>query len=84
MGKLFRQIFKEDIKKVITWMLSPLLIAILGVFVYKLTDFRPVALIIVLSGSVMTFAPLISLASLNDSDNNRFYGKKQPSIHHYH
>ena len=76
MGKLFRQIFKEDIKKVMTWMLSPLLIAILGGFVYKLTDFRPISLIIVLSGSVMTFAPLISLASLNDSDNNRFYGKK--------
>lgn len=76
MGKLFRQIFKEDIKKVIAWMLSPLLIAILGVFVYKLTDFRPISLIIVISGSVMTFAPLISLASLNDSDNNRFYGKK--------
>lgn len=76
MGKLFRQIFKEDIKKVMTWMLSPLLIAILGVFVYKLTDFRPISLIIVISGSVMTFAPLISLASLNDSDNNRFYGKK--------
>lgn len=65
MGKLFRQIFKEDIKKVMTWMLSPLLIAILGVFVYKLTDFRPISLIIVISGSVMTFAPLISLASLN-------------------
>ena len=76
MGKLFRQIFKEDIKKVMAWMLSPLLIAILGVFVYKLTDFRPISLIIVISGSVMTFAPLISLASLNDSDNNRFYGKK--------
>lgn len=76
MGKLFRQIFKEDIKKVIVWMLSPLLIAILGNFVYKLTDFRPISLIIVLSGSVMTFAPLISLASINDSDNNRFYGKK--------
>ena len=76
MGKLFRQIFKEDIKKVMTWMLSPLLIAILGVFVYKLTAFSPLGLIIVLSGSVMTFAPLISLASLNDSDNNRFYGKK--------
>src|SRR5699024_5115057 len=76
MGKLFRQIFKEDIKKVMTWMLSPLIIAILGVFVYELTDFRPISLIIVLSGSVMTFAPLISLASLNDSDNNRFYGKK--------
>lgn len=76
MGKLFRQIFKEDIKKVIAWMLSPLLIAILGVFVYELTNFRPISLIIVLSGLVMTFAPLISLASLNDSDNNRFYGKK--------
>lgn len=76
MGKLFRQIFKEDIKKVMTWMLSPLLIAILGVFVYELTDFRPISLIIVISGSVMTFAPLISLSSLNDSDNNRFYGKK--------
>lgn len=76
MGKLFRQIFKEDIKKVITWMLSPLLIAILGTLVYKLTAFSPVALVIILSGSVMTFAPLISLASLNDSDNNRFYGKK--------
>ena len=76
MGKLFRQIFKEDIKKVMAWMLSPILVAILGTFVYQLTDFRPISLIIVLSGSVMTFAPLISLASLNDSDNNRFYGKK--------
>ena len=73
MGKLFRQIFKEDIKKVMAWLLSPMLVAILGTFVYQLTDFRPISLIILLSGSVMNFAPLISLASLVDSDNARFY-----------
>ena len=66
MGNLFRQIFKEDIKKVMTWMLSPLLIAILGVFVYKLTAFSPLGLIIVLSGSVMTFAPLLSLIHISE------------------
>lgn len=76
MGKLFRQIFKEDIKKVMAWLLSPMLVAILGTFVYQLTDFRPISLIILLSGSVMNFAPLISLASLVDSDNARFYTKK--------
>lgn len=76
MGKLFRQIFKEDIKKVMVWMLSPMLIAAVGALLYKTTNFRPVALVVFVSMAVMTFAPLVSLASLNDSDNNRFYGKK--------
>lgn len=76
MGKLLGQIFKEDIRKVMAWMLSPLLIAILGIFVYKLTDFRPVALAVFVSIAVMSFAPLVSLASLVDNDNARFYGKK--------
>lgn len=76
MRKLFRQIFKEDIKKVMAWMLSPMLIAALGVLLYKTTNFRPVALVIFVSMAVMTFAPLVSLASLVDNDNARFYGKK--------
>ena len=76
MGKLFRQIFKEDIKKVIAWMLSPSLIAAVGALLYNRTNFRPVALVIFVSMAVMTFAPLVSLASLVDNDNARFYGKK--------
>ena len=76
MGKLFRQIFKEDIKKVIAWMLSPMLIAAVGALLYNRTNFRPVALVIFVSMAVMTFAPLVSLASLVDNDNARFYGKK--------
>lgn len=76
MGKLFRQIFKEDIRKVIAWMLSPNLIAAVGALIYNRTNFRPVALVIFVSVAVMTFAPLVSLASLVDNDNARFYGKK--------
>lgn len=76
MGKLFGQIFKEDIKKVLTWMLSPLLVAIAGSLIYKTTSFAPLGLIIFISMSIMTFAPLISIASLAGNDYTRFYGKK--------
>lgn len=76
MGKLFRQIFKEDIKKVMAWMLSPLLVASLGAMLYRATSFYPISLIIFISSAVMTFAPLISIASLVDNDNSRFYTKK--------
>ena len=76
MGKLFGQIFKEDIKTVLAWMLSPLLVAIAGALLYKTTSFQPLGLIIFISMSIMTFAPLISMASLAGNDNARFYGKK--------
>lgn len=46
MGKLFRQIFKEDIKTVLPWMLSPMLIAAVCALLYKATDFHPITLII--------------------------------------
>lgn len=76
MGKLFRQIFKEDIKTVFPWMLSPMLIAAVCALLYKATDFHPITLIIFISMTVMTFAPLISIATLAGNDNTRFYGKK--------
>lgn len=76
MGKLFRQIFKEDIKKVMAWMLSPMLIAAVCALLYKAADFYPITLIIFISMTVMTFAPLISIATLAGNDNTRFYGKK--------
>lgn len=76
MGKLFRQIFKEDIKTVFPWMLSPMLIAAVCALLYKATDFYPITLIIFISMTVMTFAPLISIATLAGNDNTRFYGKK--------
>lgn len=76
MGKLFTQLFKEDIKKVLAWMLSPLLVTVAGSFLYKTTSFQPLGLIIFISMSIMTFAPLISLASLAGNDDSRFYGKK--------
>ena len=76
MGKLFGQIFKEDIKTVLAWMLSPLLVAIAGALLYKTTNFQPLGLIIFISMSIMTFAPLISMASLAGNDDARFYGKK--------
>ena len=76
MGKLFGQIFKEDIKSVLAWMFSPLLVAVAGVLIYKTTNFHPLSLIIFISISIMTFAPLISMASLAGNDSNRFYGKK--------
>ena len=76
MGKLFTQIFKEDIKKVLAWMLSPLLFGIAGSFLYKTTNFQPLGLIIFISMSIMTFAPLISIATLAGNDDARFYGKK--------
>ena len=76
MGKLFTQIFKEDIKKVLAWMLSPLLVGIAGSFLYKTTNFQPLGLIIFISMSIMTFAPLISIATLAGNDDARFYGKK--------
>lgn len=76
MGNLFRQIFKEDIKIVLPWMLSPMLIAAVCALLYKATDFYPITLIIFISMTVMTFAPLISIATLAGNDNTRFYGKK--------
>ena len=76
MGKLFRQIFKEDIKSVIAWMLAPPILSLIGLFIYKTTGARPFALLVFITMTLMAAAPLVCLVTLTGNDNERFYGKK--------
>ena len=76
MGKLFRQIFKEDIKDTILWMLAPPILSLLGLFIYKTTGARPFALLVFITMTLMAAAPLVCLVTLTGNDNERFYGKK--------
>lgn len=76
MGKLFKQIFKEDIKETILWMIAPPILSLLGLFIYKTTGARPFALLVFITMTIMAAAPLVCLVSLTGNDNERFYGKK--------
>lgn len=76
MGKLFRQIFKEDVKTVLPWMLSPAVLSLLAMFIHNTTGasfFAPLVFIIM---TLMAAAPLVSIVTLASNDNDRFYGKK--------
>lgn len=76
MGKLFEQIFKEDIKATILWMLAPSILSILGIFIYRTTGASPFALLVFVTMTLMAAAPLICLVTLTANDNERFYRKK--------
>lgn len=76
MGKLLKQIFKEDIKTVGLWMVLPIVFFALGSVLYKATGVNALGLVLVLSIIVMSFGPLISVVALASNDNKRFYGKK--------
>lgn len=76
MGKLFGQIFKEDIRASLPWMIAPPLLSLLGLFIYETTGASPFALIVFVTMTLMVAAPLICLVTLTGNDNERFYGKK--------
>ena len=75
MGKLFGQIFKEDIKTIILWMFLPL--AAVTIFSQLIRVFESSLLVgigLVLSGILLVAGPLIGIAVLTKNDNQRFYG----------
>lgn len=76
MGKLFGQIFNEDIKASLPWMIAPPLLSLLGLFIYRTTGASPFALLVFITMTLMAAAPLICLVNLTANDNERFYGKK--------
>ena len=76
MGKLYGQIFKEDIKTTLSWMLTPALLSLLAMFIYKTTGASSIALFIFVTMTLMAAAPLVSIVTLASNDNDRFYGKK--------
>lgn len=76
MGKLFRQIFKEDIKTVLPWMLAPALLSLLAMFIHKTTGASSFPLVVFVTITLMAAAPLVSIVTLASNDNDRFYGKK--------
>lgn len=76
MGKLFRQIFKEDVKTTLSWMLAPALLSLLALFIHKTTGASSFALLIFVTMTLMAAAPLVSIVTLASNDNDRFYGKK--------
>lgn len=76
MAKLFKEIFKEDIKTVGLWVVLPIIFFALGGILYKATGIEALGLVITLSIIIMSFGPLISIVALASNDNKRFYGKK--------
>lgn len=76
MGKLFRQIFKEDVKTVLPWMMAPALLSLLAMFIHKTTGASSFALVVFVTITLMAAAPLVSIVTLASNDNDRFYGKK--------
>lgn len=76
MGKLFRQIFKEDVKTVLPWMMAPVLLSLLAMFIHKTTGASSFALVVFVTITLMAAAPLVSIVTLASNDNDRFYGKK--------
>ncbi len=76
MGKLIGQIFEEDFKAIILWLLLPLASAL--IFMQLLSAFEGLPLLTLAMGFSMTalmIGPFLSLAVAARNDNERFYGK---------
>ena len=76
MGKLIGQLFKEDFKSIILWLLLPFVSTL--IFMQLLDVFYDSPLLglgMVVSFTLLTIGPLITLAIAAKNDNDRFYNK---------
>lgn len=77
MGKLIGQIFKEDFKSIILWLILPLISSFILMKLYEV--FQTSALIgiaIVISFTLLMVGPIIALSIGTDNDMKRFYDKE--------
>ena len=76
MGKLIGQIFKEDFKSVILWLLLPFVSALIFMQLLDVFSDSPIlGLGMVASFTLLTIGPLITLGIAAKNDNERFYNK---------
>lgn len=76
MGKLLGQIFKEDFKSIILWLLLPIASALMFLQllnIFKDSPFLGIGMTI--SMTLLTIGPLIALGIAAKNDYERFYGK---------
>lgn len=76
MGKLIGQLFKEDFKSIILWLLLPFVSTL--IFLQLLDVFYDSPLLgvgMVVSFTLLTIGPLITLGIAAKNDNERFYNK---------
>lgn len=77
MGKLIGQIFKEDFKSIILWLILPLISSFILMKLYEV--FQTSSLIgigIVISFTLLMVGPIIALSISTDNDMKRFYDKE--------
>ena len=76
MGKLIGQLFKEDFKSIILWLLLPIASALMFLQllnIFKDSPFLGIGMTI--SMTLLTIGPLIALGIAAKNDYERFYGK---------
>ena len=77
MGKLFGQIFKEDIKTIILWLFLPLVTSLLFMkLISVFGDSNIMALGLLVSITLLVIGPIITLALAASNDDKRFFGDK--------
>lgn len=77
MGKLIGQIFKEDFKSVILWLILPLISSFIFMKLYEVFETSSlIGIGIVISFTLLMVGPIIALSISTDNDMKRFYDKQ--------
>lgn len=77
MGKLIGQIFKEDFKNIILWLILPLISSFILMKLYEVFETSAlIGIAIVISFTLLMVGPIIALSISTDKDMKRFYDKE--------
>lgn len=77
MGKLIGQIFKEDFKSIILWLILPLISSFILMKLYEVFETSAlIGIAIVISFTLLMVGPIIALSIGTDNDMKRFYDKQ--------
>lgn len=77
MGKLIGQIFKEDFKNIILWLILPLISSFILMKLYEVFETSAlIGIAIVISFTLLMVGPIIALSISTDKDMKRFYDKQ--------
>lgn len=77
MGKLIGQIFKEDFKSIILWLILPLISSFILMKLYEVFETSAlIGIAIVISFTLLMVGPIIALSIGTDNDMKRFYDKE--------